>query len=260
MKEGNQMAAFEKNQLSETERTGRQWSSLFSLGGIAALIVVFASIMDVVISMLLGGDLSSIPQTAAGRFAQFQTTPLVGLYYLDFLNMITSIIMLPVIFAFFAAHRNVNRVYAAFAMIVTFIGTAVFITNNAALSMLSLSGKYALAATDAQKILYAAAGEALLAKGAHGSPGAFIGFLLPMIGSLIMSFVMLKGKVFGKITACFGIAGSVLFIFYFVFMAFIPGSGNLAMMIATPGGILTIIWLLLTAIRFLKLRRLEEEV
>lgn len=253
------MTVHEKNQLTETERTDRQWKSFYLFGGIATLIMVLASILDVIISMLLGGDPSSIPQTAVGRFTQFQSTPMIGLYYLDLLNMTTSIIMLPVFFALFAAHRKVNMVYAAFAMIVVFIGTAVFITNNSALSMLSLSGKYALATTDAQKVLYAAAGEAMLARGAHGSPGAFIGFLLPMIGSLIMSFVMLKGGVFSKITAYFGIAGSSLFIFYFVFMAFIPGSENLAMIIATPGGLLTIVWMILFAIRLLKLHHMEKE-
>jgi len=167
----------EKPQITETERIGNQWKSIYLLGGITALIVVFASLLDIVISMLLGGDPSSIPQTAVGRFAQFQSNKLLGLYYLDLLNMTTSIIMIPAFFALFAAHRRVNKVYSAFAMIVSFIGTAVFISNNSALSMLSLSDKYALAATDAQKNLLAAAGEAMLARGAHGSPGVFLGYV-----------------------------------------------------------------------------------
>lgn len=253
------MAAIDKNQLTETERTEKQWKSLYVLGGVATLIVVLASILDIVISMLLGGAPSSIPQTAVGRFLQFQSNPLVGLYYLDLLNMTTSIIMIPVFFALYAAHRKVDKVYSTLAVIVSFVGTVVFITNNTALPMLSLSGKYALTTTDAQKNLFAAAGEAMLARGAHGSPGAFLGFLLPIIATLIVSLVMLKGGVFGKINACFGIAGSVLFIFYFILTAFIPNSENAAMVIVTPGGILSIVWMVLFAIRLFKLRYIEAD-
>ena len=37
----------------------------------------------------------------------------------------------------------------------------------------------------------AAAGEAMLARGTHGSLGVFIGFCLPTLAGLAMSFVML---------------------------------------------------------------------
>ncbi|MEI8201037.1 MAG: DUF4386 family protein [Eubacteriales bacterium] len=246
-----------KNQITEAERIGNQWKSIYLLGGVTALIVVFASLLDIVISILLGGDPSTIPQTAVGRFAQFQSNRLLGLYYLDLLNMTTAIIMIPAFFALFAAHRRVNKVYSGLAMIISFIGTAVFISNNSALSMLSLSDKYALAVTDTEKNLLAAAGEAMLARGAHGSPGVFPGFILPIIASLIMSIVMLKGGVFSKITAFPGIAGSVLFIFYFVLVTFIPGTENIGMALAIPGGLLTTVWMILFAIRLLKLRTLE---
>ena len=243
-----------KNQISELERTENQWKSIYLLGGVAALIVICASLLDIAISIMLGGDPASIPQTAIGRFAQFQSNQLLGLYYLDLLNMTTAVIMIPAFFALCAAHRGVNKVYSGLVMIVFCIGTAVFITNNTALPMLSLSGKYALATTDAHRSLLAAAGEAMLARGAHGSPGVFLGFLLPIFASFLISLVMLNGGVFGKINAYLGIAGSALFIIYFVMAAFIPGTENIAMAIATFGGLLTIAWMILFAIRLLKLR------
>jgi len=243
-----------KNQISELERTENQWKSIYVLGSVAALIVVCASLLDIAISILLGGDPSAIPQTAVGRFAQFQSNQLLGLYYLDLLNMTTAVIMIPAFFALCAAHWRVNKVYSVLVMIVFSIGTAVFITNNTALPMLALSGKYALAATDTQKSLLAAAGEAMLARGAHGSPGVFLGFLLPIIASLLISLVMLNGGVFSKINACLGIVGSALFIVYFVMATFIPGEENIAMALATIGGLLTTVWMILFAIRLLKLR------
>ena len=224
-----------KNQITEVERTEKQWRGSYLLGGIAALIVVFASLLDIIISILLGGDPTAIPQSAIDRFAQFQSNKWLGLYYLDLLNMTTAIIMIPAFFALCAAHRRVNKVYSALTLILFTIGTSVFITNNTALPMLSLSGKYSLATTDAQRNLLAAAGEAMIARGAHGGPGVFLGFLLPIVASLIMSWIMLKGGVFGRVTACLGIAGSVLFIVYFVWATFIPGSRKWRHVACHPG-------------------------
>jgi hypothetical protein len=247
-----------RNQIPEAERTENQWKGIYLLGGIAALIVVCASLLDIAVSMMLGGGPASIPQTAIGRFAQFQSSPLLGLYYLDLLNMTTAVVMIPAFFALCAAHRRVDKVYSGLVLILFTVGTAVFITNNTALPMLSLSGKYALAATDAHRSLLAAAGEAMLARGAHGSPGVFPGFLLPTIASLLLSLVMLHGGVFGRVTACLGIAGSSLFIVYFVSAAFIPGTENIAMTLAAFGGLLTIAWLTLSALKLLKLRSIQN--
>jgi hypothetical protein len=246
------------NPISQVERTENQWRRIYKLGGVAALIVVCASLLDIAISILLGGSPASIPQTAVDRFIQFQSNPWVGLYYLDLLNMTTAVIMIPAFFAICAAHRRVNIVYSGLALIVFSIGTAVFITNNTALPMLSLSGKYALATSDVYKNLLAAAGEAMLTRGAHASPGVFVGFLLPVIASLLISFVMLNGGVFSKATACLGIVGYSLFIIYFVLVTFIPGAGSMAMALATIGGLLTIAWLILFAIKLLKLRNKSE--
>ena len=96
----------EKNQITEAERTEKQWQSFYFLGGIAAILVVIASLLDIVISILLGCDLASIPQTAVGRFAQFQSNQLLGLYYFDLLNMTTAMIMIPAFFALYAAHHS----------------------------------------------------------------------------------------------------------------------------------------------------------
>jgi hypothetical protein len=240
------------NPIFRVERTENQWRSIYMLGGVTAIIVVCASLLDIAISILLGGSPASIPPTAVDRFIQFQSSPWMGLYYLDLLNMTTAVIMIPAFYAICAAHRRVNKVYSGLALIVFSIGTAVFITNNTALPMLSLSGKYALATSDVHKNLLAAAGEAMLARGAHASPGVFLGFLLPIIASLLISFVMLNGGVFSKITACLGIVGSSFFMVYFVLVTFIPDTENIAMALATIGGLLTIAWLILFAIKLLK--------
>ena len=81
--------------------------------------------------------------------------------------------------------------------------------------MLELSRKYALA-DEAQKTLLAAAGEALLVRGEHGTLGVFFSFLLPTLSALVFSFVMLQGKVFNKANAYVGILGNALMLVYIV--------------------------------------------
>jgi len=247
------MSLIEQPQTIENEKTEKQWQSIYKLGGVTALIVILGTILDIIIGTAIGGDLSTIPQTAIGRFSQFQDNWLLGLYNLDMLNLITTILLIPTYFALCAAHRRVNISYALLATILYFIGAAVFITNNTALAMLELSSRYAAATTEVQRTLLAAAGEALIAKGTHGSFGVFPGFLLLSIGSLAMSYAMLAGKIFSKSTAYAGILGSILLLIYIILVTFVPGTKNVAMMIAAPGGLLALAWMIMFTIKLFRL-------
>lgn len=231
----------------------KQWKGIYIFGGATALIVIMGTILDIIIGTRLGGDLSGIPNTAIGRFAQFHDNWLLGLYNFDMLNLCTTILMIPTYFALWAAHRKVNIAQTTLAMITYYIGAMVFITNNVALTMLELSNKYATSTTEAQKTLLAAAGEAMIARGAHGSLGVFLGFLLLSIGSIVMSLAMLKGEIFGKPTAYVGIIGSTLLMMYVILVTFVPEIQNVAMMVAAPGGILALAWMIMFTIRLFQL-------
>jgi hypothetical protein len=160
-----------------------------------------------------------------------------------------------VLLALFAAHRKANKTFAAFAVILSLVGIAIYISNNAAVPMLVLSGKYAAAATDAQKSLLAAAGEAILARGEDFTPGAFAGFILREIANLAIAFIMLHGRVFSKVTAYIGIFGIGLLSVYTVWATFIPAGQGVAMMIAMIGGPLGMAWYILIARKLFKLGR-----
>lgn len=151
----------------------------------------------------------SIHQTALERFSEFQQNSLLGLYHLDLLNVIISIVMIPLYFALFAVHRKTSLPYAAIVLVIAFIGTTVFVSTNTALPMLELSNKYFAAGDETHRTIIAAAGESLIARGEHGSPRVFIGFTLSTLSSILMSFVMLNGKVFKKVVSYFGIIGNI---------------------------------------------------
>lgn len=233
----------------------QQWKKVFVLGGIAALLSFTFTVGDIVFGSMAGVDLTQLPQTAVERFAEFQQNWLLGLYHLDLLNVITAILMIPAYFALLGLHRNKNLPYAAFALFLSFIGTTLFVSGNSALSMMELSTKYYAAADDTQRMLIAAAGEAMLAQGSHGSLGVFIGFAASTIAGISMAWVMLNGKVFGQVASYLGFVGNILLLVYILLVTFVPALGNIAVLLAAPGGLMALAWTLLIGIKLLKMGR-----
>ena len=237
--------------MSDNEQA-RQWKSMYTLGGIAAILSLIAVVADIFIGSSTGGNLSELPQTAVERFAQFQQNTWLGLYNLDLLNTVNQLISIPVYLALYAALRKTNKPYVLLALIIFLLGTAIFVSNNTALPMLELSRKYDLA-DEPKKNLLAAAGEAVLVRGEHGSLGVFFSFLLSTLSVLIFSFVMLQGNMFRKANAYIGILGNVLMLIYVVLVTFAPTAKNMAMTFAMSGGLLLLAWMVMLTIRLFRL-------
>jgi len=83
-----------------------------------------------VIGSITGGNLTALPQTAIDRFVQFHQNPLLGLYNLDFLNLIVQLIFIPTYLALYAVHSNKHGAWAGVALVIFLIGTTVMVTNN----------------------------------------------------------------------------------------------------------------------------------
>lgn len=235
----------------------KQWRNIVRIGGYAAFLAFLLTLADIIFGSMSSGNLSELPQTALERFSEFQQNSLLGLYHLDLLNVIITIIMVPLYFALFAVHRKHSFPYASIALVIAFIGTTVFISTNTALPMLELSNKY-FSGDETQKILIAAAGESLIARGEHGSPGVFIGFTLSTLSSILMSFVMLNGKVFRKVVSYFGIIGNILLLSYVLLVTFVPSIENIAVAIAAPGGLAALVWLFMVGIKLIKEEGIEN--
>ena len=227
--------------------------SIYKVGGITTIVVLGGVIIDIVVGSSTGGNIAALPHTAIERFTQFENNSLLGLYNLDLLNIINQIILIPSIFALYAAHRKVNNPSALLALILFLVGTTIFITSNTALTMLDLSQKYFNEAADEQRLLYAAAGEAMLAKGAHGSLGVIIGFSLPTFANVLMSGVMLSGKVFSRLTSFFGLAGNSMMLVYIILVTFVPAVEKLALIFAMPAGLLVMVWMIMFTIKLFKM-------
>ncbi len=97
----------------------------------------------------------------------------------------------------------------------------------------------------------------MLTKGAHGSLGVFIGFVLPTFANVLMSYVMLNGKVFSRATSYIGILGTSLMVIYIILVTFIPSVEKLALAFAMRAGLLVMAWMIMFTIRLFKLSKIE---
>ena len=242
-------------QTNENQKAGRL---IYKIGAFATIFVLAGILLDIVIGTITGGDITSLPKTAIERFNQLDQNPLMGLYNMDFLNAIIQLVFIPAYFALFAAHKNTSVKWEAkLAFIIFLAGTTLLVTGNTSLTMLDLSNRFASADSESQKMLYAAAGEAMLARGAHGSLSVLIGFLLPNIAGILMSFVMIKGGIFGKKASYAGLIGSFLMVIYLLLLPFPPGVDSMATAFAMPGGFLLIIWIISFMISLFRLGKIN---
>ena len=191
------------------ETSDSDWKPLYKVGGISALIVV--ALIPIQGLLFMGwpppGFLPSI-SNVSDWFALFQQNWFMGLLQLDLLLTIDYLITGLLFLSLYVALKRTNPSLTALGLVLGLVGVAGYIASNPAFAMLSLSGQYGSATTEAQKSMFLAAGQALLAM-YQGSP-FFVSFVLLAVSPLIFSIVMLRSKLFSKTTAYMGILGSVI--------------------------------------------------
>ncbi len=245
--------------MNNVRTSNPNWNTLYKIGGIAALISVIVMLSEIFITLLPGGGATGPDtNTVFDWFVLFQNNPLMGLRNLGLINMIATTLGIPVIFALYIAHRNVDHGYAALSVILSIVGTTIYLANNTAFPMLTLSGKYAAATTDTGRMMLAAAGEALLAQAESHTPGTFVGFFYAEISSILISIVMLRNQIFSKLTAIAGILGFGLLFIFEVLSSFVPPLFNVAMIFAVIGGLSSITWYALISRRLIQLGNLDK--
>jgi hypothetical protein len=236
------------------------WKALYKLGGVAAVLAVFVfrRNLGAELTALRGFWPSVVPETlpvnVAGWYELLQRNPLVGLTLLEAFDLVeyalVGLIFLAVCVALWQVSRSAMLVATASGL----AGIIVYFSSNQAFTLLALSEHYAAAASEAQRVLYLAAGEASLA---IYNPVAFLQgtgiylsmFLVPLAG-LIYSLVMLRSNVFNKATAVIGILANGIILTYFLFLAFAPTWLVIPFVLSAP---FRVAWYFLIAIKLFKL-------
>lgn len=234
-----------------------RWRSLYQVGGISALIAVLVNLLDIIISFA-GGDGAGGTLTVVGWFELLKGNAFLALRNLGLFNVIGMTLAVPLFLALYGVHRRRDRAHAALAAVLLFMGAAIYIGNNKALSMWALSGQYTAATTEAQRSLYAAAGQALLAQAEDFCPGAFMGFLFPSMANILMGTVMLRSRIIGRWTAWAAIVGPAFLLVFTVCATFVPALFDQVMVLALVGGLLSMAANILIALRLLQPGRLDD--
>ena len=166
------------------------YTNIYRAGTIAAVLIVLAGLTDIFIMFLPGTGTAPGLRTVVEWFTLLQSQWFVTMRDMGLLNMLTISCSVVVYFALFGMHRRTHPQAAALALILACLGAAIYVANNTALPMLTLSRQYAAAAGEAQKALWATAGQALLAR-EDLTAGAFPGFFFAEIAGLLMAGVIL---------------------------------------------------------------------
>jgi len=234
---------------SKVETADSAWKSLYRVGGAAALIVAVLLPIEIVVFTAY-----PLPSTVIGYFTLFQSNRLIGLLDLYLLEIPAYALFVPMFLALYAVLRRANESYMALATTLAIIGIAVFLATNNPFSMLSLSEQYAAAATDAERSMFLAAGQAMLANTNQRAVEGFnMGFLLVSVAGLIVSAVMLRSNIFSKVTAYVGILANALSLADYFRLAFVPAAGLLLLFLAIASSLLLLIWYILIARRLFQL-------
>jgi hypothetical protein len=232
--------------LHETGKT--EWSVLYRVGGLSALAAAAIETAAVFLSMVFAGVIAS-PAPGAVRewFTLLHNHRFAGLVYLGILDLAAIALMSMMFLALYVVLRRDHESSAAIGACLAFLGIAVYLATSTVVPMVSLSDRYAAAATDAQKALFLAAGHAVLAVGGVGT-GAYMAFLLMGASGLVFSVVMLRTSVFNRVAAYMGILANVATLAYYVASLAVPA---MSLFLLWVSGLLFLIWMILVGYRLL---------
>ena len=232
------MLAAKLNQVTEVEIEESRWNWLFKIGGAAAIFEAVIIPIAIVVYIV-----SPPPTTATGYFALFQTNALLGLLALDLLLVIGVVVSIPMTLALYVTLRRAGESFMAIALALSLVGAAAYFASNTSINMLSLSGQYAAATTDAQRAMFLAAGQAMLA--IYTGTAFHVNYLIGGTAFLIMAFVMLRSDIFSKTTAYVGIISNVM-----GFALYVPMIGTFLSISSVVG---LLIWYIMIARTLFKL-------
>ena len=246
---------------ADTETPASHWAGLYRAGGLAALAagLLFRRNIAAEVGLFAAEE---APVAVSDWFALLHGNRLLGLVYLNVLDVVNYALLALTFLALYAALRRAKSLMAI-ATPLALLGIGVYLASNTAFSMLSLAEQYAGATAEAERTQLLAAGQALLALNRFSSPGGHPGaagyasqFLVATAG-LMASVAMLRSGLFHRVTAYVGIAAAALDLAYCLVYAFVPAvdSEILAVALIPAAGLLLMVWHILLGQRLVRLGR-----
>ena len=242
------MSQFERNQLMSVETEKADWNSMYTIGGVAALMQLGLTLLIILISFV--GALN--PGEPNEFLAILYTDRVVSGLLDDFTSLIVVALYLGTFPALYVALRRVNPTYTALATLFTVVGVTVVFATHSGLSMFYLSEQYAAAATEVQRAQLLAVGQAVMASDMWNSTGGYMAGILLQGAGVIISLVMLRSKEFRAVTAWAGFFGNAFDLTQHLLHPFAPSISGVLLGIAGP---FYLVWFVMLGRDFFRLRR-----
>lgn len=177
--------------------------NLYKIGGIAALVILLVMSIQLIIFVAWPP-----PSAVTDWFTLLQNNWPLGLLSLDLLYLLTNALLIPLYLALYVALRRVSGAWMLIALILGLVGITAYFSSNTAFEMLILSNGYAAAKSEAEKAIFLAAGQAMLA--IYKGTAFDVYYILNAAFLLIVSSVMLRSSIFSKGSAYWGMLSGVL--------------------------------------------------
>ena len=242
---------------TKVQTTGTPWSTLYRAGAVAPLIALAFYLFE--FGILFVGE--AYPTTSEGWFALFQRSKLLGLWYLNALDIISFALLGVMFLALYVALRRLRPSWMLIALYFALLGAAVFVVPRLlTLAILPLSDLHAAATGEAQRTMYLMAGEAMsqVTTATPQTPG----FLFMAVAGLIVSAVLLRSRSLGnsaafpKATGLVGIAGFVAALANYLSWLLAASVAEILMPI---NGLLWFLWWIMISVGLFRLARAASD-
>lgn len=223
------------NRIITKIRNGVLWieyKGIYKAGAVAAFIaaLLFRRNLDAEWLLLRGSGIihsgpPAPPDTVSGWFALLRQSPLLGLTLLNLFDLVNYALVGLIFLALFLALGRASKIWMIIAIALGFTGINIYFASNQAFNMLSLSKQYSAGTSVMEREMLLAAGQAALVihhNASYAGCGIYLSFLCISAAGLIISVVMLKGTIFGKSTAFFGILANVFGLGYYIAIILAP--------------------------------------
>ena len=221
-----------------------QWKGLLIAGGVAPLFTVLSYLTEAV---AIPWD--SYPETGEQWLSLFSRSRLLGLLYLNALDIVSICFLVLLFLAIYVAVRDRSPSLGLIGAAIGCVGITAFVATRGSLvtAALVLGARYDAASLVERDVL----GQAYMAIGATGvATTQTIGFLIQAVGVILISIAMIRKRELWRVAGIFGVAAGALTVADFIRVLIDPSLGQ-ALMIATAP--LWVVWWILAGIQLLRL-------
>lgn len=189
--------------ISDAKEQTNKTSFLFRASSISAAMVLFIIPIQIIVYVVY-----PIPTSVEAWLALFHESWILGLLHQDLLYLINNILVAIMYLGFYTSLKHHSAGIMKLALVLGLLGISAYFASNKAFEMLSASNLYFAANTVSEKSMILIVSQLILSE--WQGTAFLVYYVLNGITLILISFVMIKSKLFGKAAAWIGLAAGVL--------------------------------------------------